>query len=37
MRDVGGEALDRVDAVVERLGHVAQSTGQMPDLIGARR
>jgi hypothetical protein len=33
--DVGGEALDRVDAVVERLGHVAQRPRQMADLVGA--
>ena len=35
VRDVGGEALDRLDAVVERLGHVAQGAGQMADLVGA--
>src|SRR6476661_1670790 len=35
MRHVGGEALDRVDAPVERLGHVAERAGQMADLVGA--
>ncbi len=35
MRDVGGEALDRFDAVVERVGHVAQRAGQMADLVAA--
>ncbi|HEX7436802.1 MAG TPA: hypothetical protein VF308_08845, partial [Caldimonas sp.] len=33
MRDVGGEALDRLDAGVERIGHVAQRARQMPDLV----
>ena len=36
MRDIGGEALDRVDAVVERLRHVAQRAREMADLVGAR-
>ena len=35
VRDVGGEALDRLDAVVERVGHVAQRAGEMPDLVAA--
>ncbi len=35
MRDIGGEALDRLDAAVERVGHVAQRAGQMPDLVAA--
>ena len=29
VRHVGGEALDRLDAAVERVGHVAQRAGQM--------
>ena len=33
MRHVGGEALDRLDAAVERVGHVAQRAGQMADLV----
>ena len=33
--DVGGEALDRVDAVVERAGHVAQRLAEMADLVAA--
>ncbi len=35
MRDVGREGLDRLDAVVERVGHVAQRTGQVADFIAA--
>ena len=35
VRDVGGEALDGVDALVERSGHVAERAGQMADLVGA--
>ena len=35
VRDVGGEALDGVDAVVERARHVAQRAGQMADLVRA--
>ena len=35
MRDVGGEHLDRLDAVVERIGHVAQRAGEMADLVAA--
>ncbi len=35
--DVGREALDRLDAVVERAGHVAQRAGEMADLVRARR
>ena len=37
MRDVGGEALDRLDAAVERVGHVAQRAGQMADLVAPAR
>ena len=33
VRDVGGEAFDRLDAGVERVGHVAQRAGQMADLV----
>ncbi len=33
VRDVGGEALDRVDAAVERVGHVPQRAREMPDLV----
>ena len=33
MRDIGGEMLDRVDAVVERLRHVAQRAGKMADFV----
>ena len=35
MRHVGGEALDGIDPLVERLGHVAERAGQMADLVGA--
>ena len=35
VRDIGGEALDRLDAVVERLGHVAQRPAEMADLVAA--
>ena len=35
VRDVGREALDRVDAVVERPRHVAQRARQMADLVRA--
>ena len=35
VRHVGGETLDRVDAVVERAGHVADRLAQMPDLVAA--
>ena len=35
VRHVGREALDRLDAVVERAGHVAQRARQMADLVGA--
>ena len=35
MRDVGGEALDRLDAVVERVGHRPQRAAEVPDLVGA--
>ena len=31
--DIGGEGLDRVDAVVERRRHVAQRARQMADLV----
>ena len=33
--DVGGEHLDRLDAAVERVGHVAQRAGEMADLVAA--
>ena len=33
VRDVRREALDRVDPVVERLGHVAQRAGEMADFV----
>ena len=35
VRDVRGEALDRVDPVVERLGHVAQGAREMADFVRA--
>ena len=35
MGDVGGEHLDRLDAVIERVGHVAQRAGEMADLVAA--
>ena len=35
VRDVGGEALDRLDPVVERLRHVAQRAREMADLVRA--
>ncbi len=35
VRDVGGEALDGVDTVIERGGHVAQRLAQMADLVAA--
>ena len=35
MRDIGGESFDRLDAVVQRVGHVAQRAGQMTDLVAA--
>ncbi len=37
MRDVGGETFDRVDAVVERTGHLAESLAEVPDLVAALR
>ncbi len=37
MGDVGREALDRLDAAVERAGHVAQRPRQVADLVAARR
>ena len=36
VRDVGGEALDRLDPAVERVGHVAQRARQMADLVAPR-
>ena len=33
VRDVGGEALDRLDTAVERIGHVPQRPGQVSDLV----
>ena len=35
MRDIGGEALDRLDAAVERLGHLAERAREMADFVGA--
>ncbi len=35
MGDIGGEHLDRLDAAVERVGHVAQRAGEMADLVAA--
>ena len=35
MGDVGGEHLDRLDAVIERVRHVAQRAGEMADLVAA--
>ncbi len=37
MRDVGGEALDRVHAAPDRLGHVAERAGEVADLVAAAR
>ena len=37
MRHVGGEHLDRLDAVIERIRHVAQRAGEMADLVAAER
>ena len=31
--DIGGEALDRLDAGIERVGHVAQRDRQIADLV----
>jgi len=36
MRDVGGEAFDRIDAAVERVRHVAERAGQFADLVATR-
>ncbi len=33
MCDIGGEALDRFDARVERIGHIAQRARQITDFI----
>ena len=33
--DIGRETLDRVHALVKRLRHVAQSAGEMADLVGS--
>ena len=33
VRHVGGESLDRLDAGIERVGHVAQRARQVPDLV----
>ena len=33
VRDVGGEALDRLHALVERARHVRENARQMPDLV----
>ena len=35
--DVGGEALDRVHALPQRLGHLAQRARQLADLVVRRR
>ena len=35
MGDIGGEHLDRLDAVIERVRHIAQRAGKMPDLVAA--
>jgi hypothetical protein len=35
MRHVGGEALDGLDAVIERVGHAAQGATEMADLVAA--
>jgi len=35
MRNVGGKALDGVDAVVKIAGHGAQAVGQVADFVGA--
>ncbi len=35
MGDVGGEHLDRLDAVIERFCHVAQRAGKMTDFVAA--
>ena len=36
VRDIGGETLDRVKPVIERLRHIAQRAGQVTDLVGSR-
>ncbi len=36
MGDVGGEHLDRLDAAIERIRHVAQRAREMADLVAAR-
>ncbi len=33
VRDVGGETLDRLDAAVERVGHLAKRAGELADLV----
>src|SRR3984893_228647 len=35
MRDIGGEAFNRLDAIVEGLGHIAEGAGQVADLVRA--
>ncbi len=35
MRDIGGEAFDRLHAVEQGAGHVAQGAGQMADFVVA--
>lgn len=35
MGHVGGKGFDRLDPVIQRVGHVAQRAGQMPDLVAA--
>ena len=36
VRDIGGETLNRVETVIERLGHIAQRAGQVADLVRSR-
>ncbi len=33
VRDIGGEALDGVEAIVKRLGHFSEGAGKMADLV----
>ena len=35
MCDIGGEALDRLDAAVERMGHLAERAREMADFVGS--
>ena len=36
MRDIGGETLNRVQTIIERLRHIAQRAGQVTDLVRSR-